>query len=226
MPGKRPIIFSDFDGTFTARDVGNRVFTKFSEGRNRQLVEDWKKGLMSSRECLRREAELISITPDEFYSFVGSFELADGAAKLHVAATGNDIPFILLSDGLDLYIEHILKLNQLDGVPFHANRGILKNNGLTIDFPYDNNSCRRCGSCKGERIREITAGDHGSWEVIFIGDGLSDICALSESDIIFARGDLLKYCSEHHFDAIEYQNFFDILKWLKDSGRITGEYLK
>ncbi len=222
MDDRKLIIFSDFDGTFTARDVGNRVFTIFSEGQNRELVDDWKKGLITSRECLQKEAELVKITPEEFHSFVGRFELADGAVELYNLVVEKDIPFVILSDGLDLYIREILKSHHLDKIPFHANRGILKNGGLAIEFPYENNSCPRCGSCKGERIKELAIGGRDKWEILFIGDGLSDICALPQSDIIFARGDLLNYCHAHEFDAIEYQNFFDILKWLKNSGRIAG----
>ena len=225
MDNKKLIIFSDFDGSFTARDVGNRVFTIFSGGQNRKLVDDWKKGLISSRECLLREAELIRITPDEFYSFIGNFELVSGAKELYNLSVENEIPFILISDGLDLYIEYILNKYHLENIPFHANHGAFRNGGITIEFPYNNDSCLRCGSCKGERIKEIVAQitpGEKKREVILIGDGLSDICALSQGDIIFARGDLLNYCRTHNFDAIEYQNFFDILKWLKNSGRITG----
>lgn len=225
MDSKNLIIFSDFDGTFTAKDVGNRIFTIFSGGQNRRLVDDWKKGLISSRECLAREAELIRITPEEFNSFIGDFELVSGGKELYNLSLENEIPFILVSDGLDLYIEYILKKYHLENIPFIANHGVFRNGGIKIEFPYNNDGCSRCGSCKGERIKEVVAKIMSSRkepEVIFIGDGLSDICALPQSDIIFARGDLFDYCRTHNFDAIEYHNFFDILKWLKGSGRITG----
>jgi 2,3-diketo-5-methylthio-1-phosphopentane phosphatase len=224
MDRKRPIIFSDFDGTFTARDVGNRIFTYFSGGENRRLVDEWKKGLMTSRECLLREASLTRVSKREFYRFLDDFELARGAKEFWEATRAQQIPFIILSDGLDLYIEYILAKNNLP-IQFHANKASLVDGRLKIEFPYGNNSCPRCGSCKGERIKETVAEiaeNREGVEIIFIGDGLSDICALPESDVIFARGDLLNYCQVHDFKAIEYGDFFDILEWMKKSGRVAG----
>ncbi len=221
---KKLIIFSDFDGTFTAKDIGNRIFTHFSNGRNIPLVDDWKKGLITSRECLLKEAELVSVSPTEFYSFLEGFELSPGAIELYALAQKKNVPFIILSDGLDLYIEHILRKYNLP-IPSFSNRGYLENGGLRFEFPYDNNGCERCGSCKGERIKEFILKhniERTQSQILYVGDGLSDICALPESDIIFARGDLLNYCHINGFSAIEYQNFFDILKWLQNAGLTAG----
>jgi 2-hydroxy-3-keto-5-methylthiopentenyl-1-phosphate phosphatase len=222
MENSRLIVFSDFDGTFTARDVGNRIFTHFSGAANHRLVEDWKKGLITSRECLQSEAEMTRVSPEEFFLFLDSFELASGAEEFYRLTRRQNIPFIILSDGLDLYIEYILKKYNLGKIPFYANRGILRDGGLVIEFPYENDGCPRCGSCKGTRIAEIVGRETDKYEVVFIGDGLSDTCALPRADIIFARGDLLDFCRFNGLTAIEYENFFDILDWLERTGRITG----
>ncbi|SYZ74706.1 putative 2,3-diketo-5-methylthio-1-phosphopentanephosphat ase [Candidatus Zixiibacteriota bacterium] len=222
MEEKKLIIFSDFDGTFTVKDVGNRIFTLFSDGRNEQLVADWKQGLISSRECLLREAELVKVSPEEFYSLLDSFELRAGAADLYQMSRENKIPFYIVSDGTDLYIEYLLKQFNMAEIPRYCNHGILEKGRLKLEFPHKNNGCTRCGSCKGERIREIAGSRRHEFEVVFVGDGLSDICAVPEADIIFARGDLLEYCRRCNIPAIEYQNFYDILNWLKNSGRIAG----
>ena len=54
--------------------------------------------------------------------------------------------------------------------------------------------------------------------MIFIGDGLSDLCAVPHADIVYARGDLLNYCREKDINAVEYGNFFDIINSLRESG--------
>lgn len=165
---------------------------------------------------------MVRVTPQEFYALLEDFELRPGAVDLYRLSRIEEIPFYIVSDGTDLYIEHILKKFNLKEIPYYCNHGILEKGGLKLEFPYENNGCIRCGSCKGERIREIVGGDREGREVVFIGDGLSDICALPEADIVFARGDLLDYCRNRNVAAIEYQDFYDILKWLKDSGRIAG----
>jgi 2-hydroxy-3-keto-5-methylthiopentenyl-1-phosphate phosphatase len=219
---KKIYIFSDFDGTFSAKDVGNRIFTFFSDGKNIPLIRHWKDGLLTSRECLLGEAKLLTITPEQFYSFLGDFQLVSGAVELYQETITAKIPFFILSDGLDLYIKHILKKNGLEEIHFFSNRGKLENNRLIIEFPYDNDGCPRCGSCKGTRIAEIIGREKERPTVVFIGDGLSDICALPQSDIIFARSDLLTYCRSNNYNAIEYENFYDILEWLRKAGIFPG----
>jgi 2,3-diketo-5-methylthio-1-phosphopentane phosphatase len=215
-------IFSDFDGTFSAKDIGNRIFTSFSNGRNIPLIKDWKEGRITSRACLIGEADLMSITPDQFYSFLDEFQLSPGAIEFYRETQKAGLPFFILSDGLDLYIRYILEKYGLKEISFFSNRGILEKGRLRIEFPFENNGCPRCGSCKGTRIAEIVGREKDRPNVIFIGDGLSDICALPHADIIFARGDLLSYCRSKNYNALEYETFYDILEWLRKAGIFPG----
>ncbi len=214
---KSRIIFSDFDGTFSEKDVGHRIYTHFSGGENLKYVKMWGQGLISTRESLTREAALLSVSEDEIYQFLDQFKLRDGASELYTFAKKSNIPFYILSDGSDIYIKYILKKYQLEEIKYYTNKATIENNRYIIEFPYDNGDCTRCGCCKGARINEIIGENKNSWEIIFIGDGLSDICALDSADIIFARGDLLEYCHSKNIKACEYTDFFDILNWLKTS---------
>ena len=71
-------------------------------------------------------------------------------------------------------------------------------------------------------MAEIVGPDRSGNEVIFIGDGLSDLCALPQADIIFARGDLLDYCRANKIPAFAYKDFYDILRRIKNSDRFPG----
>ena len=222
MNNRKPIIFSDFDGTFTDKDIGYRLFTHFSGGLNQSLVGDWKKGLISSKDCLLKEAEMIRTALYDIHSFLDAFSLSSGAMEFYQTVKQQKIPFYIVSDGVDIYIDYVLKKHGLEGIRHFCNRGEIRDGRLIINFPYDNDGCVRCGCCKGARIRDLVRENRPSWEVIFIGDGLSDICAVPKADIIFAKGDLLEYCRAENATAIEYENFFDILNHLKESGRIFG----
>lgn len=215
---KNRIIFSDFDGTFCEKDVGHRLYTHFSNGENLKYVEMWKQGIISTRESLTREAALLKVGIHEIYQFLDQFKLRAGAVELYAFTKISKIPFYILSDGSDIYVKHILQKYKLEEIRYFANRVTVKNNRYIIEFPYDNGGCTRCGCCKGARINEIVGDHRDRWEIIFIGDGLSDICALEYADKIFARGDLLEYCISHNIKAFEYKDFFDILNWLKTSG--------
>jgi len=219
---KKPIIFCDFDGTFTEKDIGHNFYRHFSNDKIGPIVHDWKKGLISSRECLRREAALVHADESRVTAFLARYDLRAGAVDFYRALKKNDLDFYIVSDGLNLYIEYFLARHKLEEIRFFSNIGTLRNGGLTIEFPHDNHGCRRCGCCKGARIAEITEKNRSAVTVVFIGDGLSDLCALPHADMIFARGDLLRYCREQNVMAIEYESFYDILKKLNDAGLMTG----
>ena len=220
MTSEKPIVFCDFDGTFSEKDIGHRIFRHFSGGKNLELVRKWKDGLISSRDCLEKEAAMIEVMPDQLYQFIDQFQLREGAVEFYRELKQKDIPFYIISDGADIYIKYMLDKNGLAEIPFFSNRVTIDSNQYRIEFPYDNNGCTRCGSCKGARIQDIVGQNRPGVEIIFIGDGLSDICALPEADTIFARGDLLEFCQAKNINAIEYNNFFDILNKLKESGKL------
>ncbi len=219
---EKPLIFSDFDGTFTEKDVGHHLFKHFSGGSIRPLVDDWKKGLITTRECLLKEASLVKVAPEEVYTFLDQFSLRPGALEFYEIIKKRNIPFYIVSDGTDIYINYILSKYGLGEIEYFSNKGRFENGGLELEFLYDNGDCRRCGNCKGARINDIFGQNPGNPKVVYIGDGLSDICAIPHADIIFARGDLFHYCNKNGYSPIEYADFFDILNYLKDSGLIAG----
>ncbi len=213
---KNTVIFSDFDGTFSEKDIGHRLYKHFSGGKNLEIVNKWKKGEISSRACLLSEAELISLTLEELYRYLDQFPLRKGAERFYQEVKNAQIPFYIVSDGCDLYIDYVLRRFGLSEIKYLTNRGRIENGRLILEFPYDNDGCERCGTCKGVRMREILKSFPVRPRAVFIGDGLSDICALPEADLIFARGDLLRFCRQHNYEAIEYRDFFDILKYLEN----------
>jgi len=221
MNEKQLIIFCDFDGSFTDRDIGHRLYRTFAGDIILEPVGKWKKGLISSRQCLLEEAALVRVTEPQLYRFLDDFALRDGAAEFYENIKRRDIPFYITSDGADLYIDYVLNKFGLTDIKVYANHAYIDGDRFILEFPYDNDGCERCGSCKGSRIRETVGQERERYTVVYIGDGLSDICAAPEADILFARGDLLGYCRENGFDAIEYESFFDIFEYLKKTGLIS-----
>ena len=111
-----------------------------------------------------------------------------------------------------------MQKNRLDFLPVIANRGVLENGHIEIEFVHENRSCRRCGSCKGERIQEYRREHPQVAQVVFIGDGYSDACATSEADILLAKKDLERYCRDRDIGYYEYDDFYDVMRILTSHG--------
>ncbi len=213
-------VFCDFDGTIARRDVGYNLFRHFSGGKNEELLPDWKAGRLSTRRCLELEAQMVRATANDIYRFLDGFDLSGGFVEFEATCRANGIDVIVVSDGLDFYIRYILARYRFEHLPVIANRGKAEAGGLTVDFVHENRFCTRCGSCKGERIREYRDQQSGLSRIVFVGDGYSDACATGEADIVFAKKDLERYCLDNNIPYLGYDDFFDVARELRALGLI------
>jgi 2-hydroxy-3-keto-5-methylthiopentenyl-1-phosphate phosphatase len=212
-------LFIDFDFTITTDDVGNRFYTYFSDGKNEPLVKKWLKREISSYTCLTEEARLCRGTLDEFKAYIDKFEIDPGFPDLIRFCQKEEIQLVILSDGLDFYIERILRKYALTGVTYYANHAEFTPDGLKITLPYWNSKCPDCGNCKGERIKTLKSDKD---TVIYIGDGFSDLCGVKQADLIFAKDDLAEYLKQDSRDFIEYSSLAEVRgkleRYIKSAG--------
>jgi 2,3-diketo-5-methylthio-1-phosphopentane phosphatase len=206
-------LFIDFDFTITTDDVGNRLYTYFSDGLNEALVKRWLEREISSYTCLTEEARLCHGAPADFISYVDKFEIDPGFGKIIDLCRECEIPLRVLSDGLDFYIRHILAKYGYGDVPFDSNQAEFADNGLKINLPYWTEKCAECGNCKGERIKTLKR-EHDT--VIYIGDGLSDLCGCGQADLIFAKDDLADFLRKDSIDFIEYTDLAEVAQRLRE----------
>lgn len=207
------IFFSDFDGTISTRDVGNRLFNHFSHGKSDEPVARWRADRIDSRQCLLEEVMLIDdLTEEELFEFVDGFEIDPGFGEFVELCRSYSIPLYILSDGLDIYITRLLAKYRLNGVPVLANRARLDHGRLTITWPWLDGSCGFCGNCKGYHIRRLRKPGQ---KALYIGDGKSDLCAVEAADLIFAKDFLAEYCSRQEIEYLPFDGFSTITKILK-----------
>jgi 2,3-diketo-5-methylthio-1-phosphopentane phosphatase len=214
-------LFCDFDGTISRRDVGYHLFRRFSGGRTEELVAQWQAGEIDTRSCLVAEAGMCKATPSEIHAFLDQIELDRGFAEFVALCESNRVDLTILSEGLDFYINHILKRYGLQHLTVSANHGYLEDNTVKVKFLRENKTCQRCGSCKGERIREYRESQTEDVMAVFVGDGLSDICAMNEADLVFAKKDLEQHCRMNNIDYVSYDYFDDVTGNLIERGLLT-----
>lgn len=217
----RKLIFCDFDGTVALDDVGDEIFRTLAYHTWKEPVERWKRGEISSRECLETECSGVRASPEEIEGLLSSFELDPSFPDFVRYCRKNDIPLYILSDGLDFYIKYLLERYGLGEVPFFSNRLHFSDGRLVPEFPYFVPSCGMCGNCKVAHIRRLRReGDL----VVHVGDGLSDRFAAEEADVVFAKGELLEYCRRTGLPCREFVDFGDVLRALPDlKGREVPE---
>ncbi|MCP4569494.1 MAG: MtnX-like HAD-IB family phosphatase [FCB group bacterium] len=210
---QQPVIFTDFDGTISIGDVGNRLFQHFSDGRSGKAVDLWLAGKIDSRQCLEEEGQsLRDVTAEELFDFFDGFAIDPDFSPFVDFCRDSGWPLYILSDGLDIYIHRILKSHGLTDLAIYANRAELVEGRLRFSYPYYENSCGNCANCKGYQLRRLRRDGR---KAVYIGDGKSDLCALPEADLVFAKGYLAEHCRINGLDHMTFDGFKDITKILR-----------
>ena len=210
---KNTLIICDFDGTITKIDTLDMFMYKYAKPEWRILEDEWLAGRMGSKECIRKEFDLIeNMTEEELEKFFGTVELDDYFKEFYEAATANGARVAIVSDGFDMFIYKILARYGLENIEFYTNRLKFDNGEFIMGFPNISADCKKAsGTCKCKVVEKLKK-DYK--KTIYIGDGLSDCCACDKADIVFAKKRLLKYCKDNDIFHVEFETFADVMSKL------------
>ncbi len=213
-------VFVDFDGTITRNDVGNRFFRTFGGPVCDTLVEEYHRGEMTAQECFRRQAAAIgTIDRTELDRFLAGQEIDPAFPRFVSFCRSRDIDVTVVSDGLDYYIDAILRANGVSGLTVFSN--ILElgppdaagRSSLTLRFPNSDAECGVCASCK-RNVMLTRAGDDDV--LAYVGEGFSDRCPVRYADIVFAKDALQSYCQQDNISYFLYASFDDVTSRLEE----------
>ncbi|QEU59329.1 hypothetical protein KDRO_B05970 [Kluyveromyces lactis] len=211
-------VFSDFDGTITLQDSNDyltdnlgfgkeerlKVFSGVLDG-NKPFRDGFKAMLDSVHEpldsCIEQLLAHIKLDP-------GFVETAEWCAA-------NDVPLVVISSGMKPIIEALI--GKLVGTERAKELGIeVIANGVDVDeatgewhivyrddTPHGHDKAQTIEQCKKRFAAD---------KYFYCGDGVSDLTAARECDVLFAREgcDLAPYCDHHGIPYILFNNFTEI----------------
>ena len=207
------LILCDFDGTINTVDIGNALLREFTvsgwEKLNRELIE----GHIGSREFYTRIAKLLAGTKKEMEKFIIAHSKIDPYFPDFLRfCKERGWTVKIVSDGFDFYIQAILRRHRIKGIEVFANHAVFSpGKGVTFSFTHYNRECGNCGNCKLQILRKLRDSYH---TIVYVGDGISDRCAIQEADLIFAKKGLFNYCVREKIECLRYRNFKSIKKHL------------
>lgn len=211
----RPIIFCDFDGTITDSDNIIAVMKKFAPVGWEQIVHDVLQKNVSISGGVGKMFSLIrsDIKQDIIDYLLQEAKIRPGFKELILFAKERQIPFYVVSGGIDFFVEPLLE-NDLELDNIYCNKADFSGEFIRIDWP---NSCdqhcdKDCGCCKPTVMRRLADEDHYK---IVIGDSITDLEAAKQADLVFARDFLIEKCREEGIAFHPFETFFDCITHLK-----------
>ncbi|KAK0658065.1 HAD-like domain-containing protein [Cercophora newfieldiana] len=231
------IFFTDFDGTITHEDVPDWLVATegFGAERLRQSNQAVMDGKMTYREACREQLESIPLGFTKCITkALSRVQLDPGFLTFYKWASSAGVPIVVLSGGLMPMIEailsHVLGCGARSRIEVVANDVEVREGFESID--QDGGAWRvvyrdesEYGHDKGSAIMpyakhfEGMKGTGGSRSILlFAGDGVSDLSALEQTDLLFAKrgGDLVDYCRRKQAPFTEFSNWDCILKTTQD----------
>ncbi len=189
-------ITCDFDGTIVSTDVTDRLLERFADPAWQELERAWAANAISSRECMIRQAELLTMTTEEMKSSLEHLAIDPAFADFVAFAQQADCHVQVASEGYTQVIRLLLSRGKVPVLPIAATHLIANGpDKWVLGTPFVAPGCEsgaatcKCSVAKEGRLAQVPT--------LLIGDGRSDFCLARRADFVFARGSLLEHCRRH-----------------------------
>lgn len=209
MNAKSLAVVLDFDGTVTTEDVSYVLTNEFATGDWCDAVDAFERGEISMHQL--RQSEIAGLhASDEAAMKVRAVELAvirPGFTEFVGFCNENGIPLEIASSGMQLSIDAILKSAELS-VPASAPIVTFSADGFGVMTSSAGvEQCETGAVCKCSRLRMQQKLGR---EIVYAGDGTSDICPAREAEHVLARSDLARACDSDGLAYTPFDDFHDV----------------
>ena len=208
---KKTIIQCDFDGTITEEDASFYLLDAYAEGDWRSILQQYKEGRITVGEFNTRafamirqdEATLLSKLEEHVRIRPGFRQLIDYCAY-------RGFRFVIVSNGLQFYIEAILRALGIKGIEVRAATNKFQTDGVQVQYVAPDGTVLQDGF--KEAYTKLFLGQ--GYRVIYVGNGTSDSYASRHADLVFATGDLLTYYQRHELQCIPFDDLTEVVNAL------------
>lgn len=211
---KKIVVQCDFDGTVTEEDVSFLILDAFADKSWRELLEEYRRGKISVGAFNTGAFAMVKAdeaTLCDFVSRSSKVKVRRGFRELLIYCSGKGFKFVVVSNGLDFYIEAILKDIGVRDVEVFAARSRFSSEGMEVKYMAPDG--RQLDDSFKQAYTELFLGK--GYHVVYIGNGVSDIYPARRAQHVFATGDLLDCCRKTNLHCIPFNDFNDVVRGLR-----------
>ncbi|KAH8648761.1 HAD-like domain-containing protein [Tricladium varicosporioides] len=218
------IFFTDFDGTITQQDSNDFLIDNYGAGsiKRKEIFDDVLHGKRTFRDAFAEMLEDIKLPLNKCIdALLKNITLDEGFKTFFEWCKENGVPVVVLSGGMEPLIRallgHLLGVEEASSLPILSNNAgprpgktVNEEGGWEISF----RDLSGFGHDKSVHIRPYANLQDGERPVLFYaGDGVSDLSAARETDLLFAKEgrDLVTYCKKEGVPFTTFRDFNQIL---------------
>ncbi len=206
------IIQCDFDGTIIINNLSILLRERYAGGDWRRIDSDYLHGHLTVEQSNKLQFVFIKESRERLQEFVRQhIEVKPGFAEFVQYYQESAIPFVIVSSGLDFYIEPVLAQIGMPDLELHCGRTSFGKDGINVAY-YDP---------EGNIVSEGFKKKYSIWlkkrgtNIIYLGDGLSDLEAACQADHVFATGHLLDLLNTQSITCSAFSDFYDLQRQVR-----------
>jgi 2-hydroxy-3-keto-5-methylthiopentenyl-1-phosphate phosphatase len=211
------LVQCDFDGTVTEKDASFFLLDAFAQGDWRRLLREYKEHRISVGQfntaafamVKADEPALLEALKDKVKVRAGFQELVDYCLR-------KGFRFVIVSNGLDFYINAILKDLGLENIEVHAAQSSFHPEGMRVQYIGPDGKRLEDGF-KEAYIRSFLK---LGYRVIYMGNGDSDVAPARYAHHVFATGELQANCRENDLNCKPFESFLDAVRDLEQISQV------
>jgi len=208
----KTLVQCDFDGTITEEDTSFFLLDAFAQGDWRRLLQEYKEHKISVGEFNTRAFAMVKADkPTLLEAIKGKVKVRAGLHELVNYCLRRGFRLVIVSNGLDFYIEATLKDLGLKNIEVHAAQASFRPEGMEVQYVGPDGKRLEDGFKEAYIESFLKLG----YKVIYVGNGDSDIAPAKYAHHVFATGELLAYCREHNLEYKPFENFIDAVRELE-----------
>ncbi|KXJ85510.1 HAD-like domain-containing protein [Microdochium bolleyi] len=223
----RAIFFTDFDGTITLQDSNDFLTDNVGFGLEERIKgnKDTLSGARHFRDTFQEMMDSVDLPFDQCIKLLlDNVQLDPKFKEFYTWCRAENVPVVVLSGGMQPIIKallaHLVGEKEVEEMQIVSNdvqskngKGINEVGGWNIKYHDDS----PFGHDKSLEIRPYAAlADRPV--MFYAGDGVSDLSAAKETDLLFAKAgrDLVNYCVRENVPFTVFHDFGDIHRIVKD----------
>jgi len=207
----KTLVQCDFDGTVTEEDTSFFLLDAFAQGDWRRLLREYKEHRISVGEFNTKAFAMVKADKTTLLKALeGKIRVRDGFHELVNYCRRKGFRLVIVSNGLDFYIEATLEDLGLENIEVHAAQASFHPEGMKVRY-MGPDSKRLEDGVKEAYIKSFLK---LGYRVMYVGNGDSDFAPAKYANHVFATGELLTYCRENNLNYKPFENFIDVVREL------------
>jgi len=215
------LIACDFDGTITRRDTLHIIVEEFgTRGLWDAIAPRLRAGEVSLEQAMQEEFDSVRATPGQVRDLVlRAAGLREGFPEFVAWAHDRGHRLVVFSSGFRSVIEPVLAHWGLGHLPVVSHDAVFSDDGCRLVWSDRGDPCPECSRrCKRHDLRRHNHGER----LVYVGDGVSDLCAAQTADLVFARADLARDLSAVDVPFVPFEDFVVVREHLASAASIAA----